>query len=70
MARYRPVYVGVGYCSCKRIDVRLYQVPGHRYACRLQCDRCLKQSGFDVPKVRTADDIEVVDGNMRWKDEE
>jgi hypothetical protein len=63
----RPVYVGVGTCTCKRTDVRLFQVPGARGALTLMCNQCLTKNGFDVPTPRTADDIEVVDGEMRWK---
>lgn len=63
----RPIYVGVGTCSCERTDVRLYQVPGPEHLRKLFCSKCLTKVGLEEPKPRTADDIEVVDGEMRWK---
>lgn len=70
MSRVRPLYVGVGQCSCRRMDVRLYLVPGVKYTRQMMCDRCLLSQGYEVPKPRTASDIvEDVDGALRWKDE-
>ncbi len=63
----RPIYVGVGSCECGRVEVRLYQVPSTKPTPHLLCDLCLEKNGFSVPKPRTADDIETVNGEMRWK---
>lgn len=52
----RPIYVGVGECDCKRIDVRLYRVPGEALMIRPICGQCLKARGYEVPKPRTAED--------------
>lgn len=66
----RPIYVGVGECSCGRLDTRLYHVPNTPLASRSVCCKCLRARGFEVPKVRTADDIEVVDGKTQWRETE
>lgn len=63
----RPIYVGVGSCSCARVDVRLYQVPGAKTTPTLMCSKCLEANGHEVPKARTAEDIEMVNGELRWK---
>lgn len=63
----RPIYVGVGTCDCKRVDVRLYQVPGAKPTPTLMCAKCLAANSYEVPKARTAEDIETVDGELRWK---
>lgn len=63
----RPVYVGVGTCECRRMDVRLYQGPGVGFARKLLCKLCLEKLNIEVPAPRTADDIETVDGELRWK---
>lgn len=63
----RPTYVGVGTCNCKRVDVQLFQVPGPNVLPTLMCNKCLEANGYEVPKPRTADDIEIVNGEMRWK---
>jgi hypothetical protein len=63
----RPSYVGTGECRCGRIDVQLYRVAdGER---RSACARCLADQGVLVARARTADDVEEVDGNLRWKEE-
>lgn len=61
------MYVGFGSCNCQRVEVRLYIVPGTPFARALCCDLCLKKHGYDVPKPRTADDIEMVDGKLAWR---
>jgi hypothetical protein len=63
----RPVYVALGTCDNKCMDKRLYKVPGTPHAYSLLCVSCLKELGYVVPKTRTADDIEVVDGELYWK---
>lgn len=63
----RPVYVGVGTCTCTRVDVRLYQVPGTKVTPTLMCSKCLEANSYEVPVPRTAADIETVDGQLRWK---
>jgi hypothetical protein len=63
----RPVYVGVGECDCKRIDTKLYHVPGTEFARRPVCAVCLVDHGFEVPTPRTADDLEEIDGRPTWK---
>lgn len=65
----RPMYVGVGSCDCKRMDVRLYQVPqsGTRTLPHLMCGKCLESHNIEVPRPRTADDLEMVDGVLKWK---
>jgi hypothetical protein len=63
----RPVYIGVGECVCKRIDVQLYRVPGTLMYSPPVCSKCLKERGFEAPKPRTADDIEMIDGQTSWK---
>lgn len=64
----RPIYVGVGTCDCQRTDVRMYHVPGTSIASRSVCGKCLQARGFEVPKPRTAEDIEVVDGKPVWRE--
>lgn len=64
----RPIYVGVGECSCGRVDARLYHVPNTPLAARSVCGRCLQARGLDVPRPRTAEDIEVVDGQPQWRE--
>ena len=63
----RPVYVGVGECDCKRVDVQLYHVPGTDLAHRPVCEVCLAARGYEVPVPRTADDLEEIDGRPTWK---
>lgn len=63
----RPVYVGVGECDCKRVDVRLFHVPGTNLAHRPLCVVCLAARGFTVPVPRTAEDIEEIDGRPSWR---
>jgi hypothetical protein len=63
----RPVYIGVGTCNCKRTEVRLFQVPGDKPYPSLMCGKCLEANGLEVPIPRTAEDIEVVNGVMQWK---
>ncbi len=64
----RPIYVGVGTCDCRRVEVRLYQVPSGKPRPALMCTRCLEAAGLEVPRSRTAEDIETVDGKMRWRE--
>ncbi len=66
----RPIYVGVGECSCGRLDTRLYHVPNTPLAARSVCCKCLREKGFEVPKVRTAEDVEIVDGKTQWREPE
>jgi hypothetical protein len=61
------MYVGVGSCSCQRVDARLYVVPGTPHARALCCEDCLKKHGYEVPKPRTADDLDTVDGKLTWR---
>jgi hypothetical protein len=63
----RPVYVGIGECDCKRIDAKLYHVPGTELARRPVCAVCLIDRGFEVPAPRTADDLDEIDGRPTWK---
>jgi len=63
----RPFYVGHGKCDCGRLDVHLYRMPNAKFTDPLACSKCLEKAGFAVPRSRTADDIEVVDGEMRWR---
>lgn len=65
----RPVYVGVGTCACKRMDVRLYRAPTTQRKQYLLCAPCLIKNGIAPPKTRTADDIVVKDGAYAWKEE-
>jgi len=63
-----PVYVGVGTCDCRRMDVKLYRSPALDNLWRLACSQCLAAKGIETPKPRTAEDIEVdEDGSLRWK---
>jgi hypothetical protein len=64
----RPIYVGVGECACGRLDKRLYHVPGTPFAARSVCARCLVARGYEVPVPRTAEDIEIVDGQPAWRE--
>lgn len=66
----RPIYVGVGECRCKRIDVRLYFVPRTIAMSGAICAVCLLERGYTEPEARTADDIVSVDGKLAWKSEE
>ena len=63
----RPTYVGHGLCKCGRMDVHLYRLPNATFAQPLACSKCLENAGLKVPRSRTADDIEIVDGELRWK---
>jgi hypothetical protein len=63
----RPVYVGIGECDCKRVDVLLYHVPGTALALRPVCAFCLTDKGYTIPEPRTADDLEEIDGRPTWK---
>jgi hypothetical protein len=65
----RPIYLGVGDCECGQVDAKLYHVPGTELATRSVCCRCLETRGYQVPTLRTADDIDVVDGKPAWRPE-
>lgn len=65
----RPVYVGFGQCDSGHLEVRLYRVQGEGFKFEILCTRCFRDRGLEAPKPRTAEDIEVVDGVPRWKDE-
>lgn len=65
----RPIYVGIGECLCGAVDVRLHLIPGTPFAARPICSRCVVIKGYPMPRVRTADDIEMVDGHPHWKEE-
>jgi hypothetical protein len=62
----RPAYVGYGTCRCGDIEVNLYRLPDTT-ADALVCASCLEKAGFEVPKSRTADDIETIDGKLAWR---
>ena len=64
----RPIYVGTGECECGRVDVQLYHVPGTTVLTHAVCAVCLEARGFEVPKPRTAADLEVVDGKPQWRE--
>lgn len=66
----RPIYVGVGECRCKRIDVRLYYVPGAVPMPAAICAACLLERGIAEPEARTAEDMTSVDGKLEWKPDE
>ena len=63
----RPVYVGVGECTCKRLDERLYQIPNTALVTAPVCQACLTERGFVVPEPRTASDVVSVDGKLLWR---
>jgi hypothetical protein len=63
----RPEYVSYGWCNNGHMDVKLYRVPGTKYAHALLCKGCLAELGYAEPKPRTAEDIEEVNGELRWK---
>ncbi len=65
----RPIYVGTGECACKRVDERLYFVPGAIPIERAVCGTCLHERGFREPEPRTSEDLEIVEGTPRWKEE-
>jgi hypothetical protein len=66
----RPLYVGVGECRCKRIDVRLYFVPSTGGPPDAICASCLLERGYSEPEPRTAEDVLSVDGKLAWKSAE
>lgn len=68
MSQARPTYVGYGECTCGRIEVLLYRIPGSPKVAPAACGECLVKAGWKVPAARTADDLEVVDGALQWKD--
>lgn len=65
----RPIYVGVGECRCGRIDVSLYQLPNVPLTDPLMCPLCLADHGVLVPRARTAEDLEVINGEPCWREE-
>lgn len=65
----RPVYVGAGDCTCGRTDVLLYHLPGKLNTFSPVCKVCADKAGCPVGKVRTAEDLINVNGELRWKDE-
>jgi hypothetical protein len=65
----RPQYVGFGRCDGGHIDVKLYKIPGTKYEYALLCKHCLAERGYEEPRARTAEDIEVIDGGLAWKRE-
>lgn len=69
MTLARPIYVGVGECECGKLDVKLFHVPGTPLATRQVCARCLTSRGYEVPPPRTAEDIEMIDGQPTWRRE-
>lgn len=62
----RPIYVGVGECTCKRLDVRLYFVPAAVPMAGALCAVCLAERGYAEPLPRTAADIVSVDDKLEW----
>jgi hypothetical protein len=63
----RPVYMGVGTCDSGHMEKRLYSIPRTQYAYALLCGKCLAERGYEQPRARTAEDIEIVDGELAWK---
>jgi hypothetical protein len=54
----RTIYIGVGACTCMRIDVQLYQITCDTAAPQLLCEACLITAGQQLPAVRPSNDIE------------
>lgn len=54
----RTIYIGIGACTCMRIDVQLYQVTCDTSAPQLLCETCLVAAGLRLPAVRPSNDIE------------
>ena len=63
----RPMYVGYGTCRCGRVEVSLYRLPSVPFKEALACAQCVVKAGHAVPRSRTADDIELVDGKLTWR---
>lgn len=70
MSAPRPAYVGYGECSCGRLEVLLYRVPGATEATPPRCSLCLVKAGYAEPKPRTASDLVEVNGKLEWKEDD